>query len=224
MQLQISQPPLRISKTDRHKLVFDVQTHHVSRHLKSNDLAVIGCTDAAQGDRADGSSTGGYVMTMAPYRPFNEGHMTDTSLVGWSTNKPKRVARSSVSAEIQQACNTDRGVFPARQLCSCVNGNTVTKHSVTEAVKIVGLDAIGVHNALHHSSSTALGLTEKRSGIELLGRKDSIEEHDTDLWWCDSEIQLADGRTKKTKICRILSFLRAFRKKFVLDSTYTSAR
>ena len=81
MPLQISQPTLRLSKTDRHKLVFDVQTHHVSRHLKSNDLAVIGCTDAAEGDRVDGSSTGGYVMTMAPYGPFNEGHMTDTSLV-----------------------------------------------------------------------------------------------------------------------------------------------
>ena len=40
-------------------------------------------------------------------------------------------------------------------------------------------------------------LTEKRSGIELLGLTENIEEHDTDLRWCHSDIQLADGMTKK---------------------------
>ena len=54
---------------------------------------------------------------------------------------------------------------------------------------IIVLDAKAVYDALHNSSLTALGLTEKRSGIELRG----LEEHDTDLRWCHSDIQLADG-------------------------------
>ena len=68
-----------------------------SRHLKRDDLAVVGYTDAAQRD-VDGSSTTGYVMTIAPYGPFIEGHMTDTTLIGWSTNKHVLLARSSLSA------------------------------------------------------------------------------------------------------------------------------
>ena len=41
--------------------------------------------------------------------------------------------------------------------------------------------------------------TRKRSATELLGPKDSIEEHDTDLKWCNSDIQLVAGVTKKKK-------------------------
>ena len=59
---------------------------------------------------------------------------------------------------------------------------------------------------LHDSGSTALGLTAKRSGIELLGHKGTVEELDTDLRWCHSDIKLADGMTKKKTSCRILSF------------------
>ena len=65
------------------------------------------------------------------------------------------------------------------------------------------MDAKGVYVVVQNSSSTGLGLTEKRSGIELMGLKDSIEEHDTDLRWCQSDIQLA-GRRKR---CRAESYL-----------------
>ena len=42
--------------------------------------------------------------------------MTDVSHIDWSTNKLKRVARSSLSAEIQHACNTDDELFAVRLL------------------------------------------------------------------------------------------------------------
>ena len=58
-----------------------------------------------------------------------------------------------------------------------------------------------------------------------MGLTDSVEEHDTDLRWCHSNIQLADGMTKKKKMsCRILSLLRTPRWKLVLDTTYTSSK
>ena len=50
-----------------------------------------------------------------------------------------------------------------------------------------------VYDALHNNRSTALGLTEKESGIELPGLKDSFEEHDTDLGWCHSDIRMENG-------------------------------
>ena len=67
-------------------------------------------------------------------------------------------------------------------------------------------------------------LDRKRSGIEQLGLKDSIEEHDTDLRWCQSDTQLADGMTKKRMWYRILSFLGSPRWKLVLGTTYTSSK
>ena len=64
-------------------------------------------------------------------------------------------------------------VKPPTRTVRCMlhdTGHTMTKHNVTEAVNatlgIVVLDAKSVQDGLHNSSSTALGLTEKRSVIE----------------------------------------------------------
>ena len=171
-QPKISQPTLRMV-IETNKIVSDVKlndTHFTicpcTRQLKWNDLAVVGYTDAAQGDRVDGSSTGCFVLTVAPYRQSIQNHMTDMSFMGWSTKKKlKRVARSSLSAEIQQACNSDHELFATRLFWSEFNGCQVTKRNVTDAVKatpgLIVLDAKGVYDAFQNSSSTALYLTEK---------------------------------------------------------------
>ena len=127
--------------------------------------------------------------------------MTDMTLTVWTTTHFKRVARSSLGAEIQQACNTDDELFAARPLWSDIHGCQLTKHNVTDAAKstpgIIVLDAKVVYDAMQNSIWTSLCLTEKRSVIELLGLSDSMEEHDTDLRWCHSDIQLVDGMTRK---------------------------
>ena len=76
LQLKISQQTLKLIKKTN-KLMSDVKLnethvsiHSFSRHLKWNDLALIGYTDGAKGDRSDGGSTGGYVLTMDPNRPL----------------------------------------------------------------------------------------------------------------------------------------------------------
>ena len=57
--------------------------HLFSRHVRCNLFVVIGYTDSAHGDKGNGRSTGGYVMTMAPHGPFTDGHLTDMRLAGW---------------------------------------------------------------------------------------------------------------------------------------------
>ena len=152
MQSKISQPELRVIK-ETNKLVSDVKLNdtHLTIHpffqqLKWNDLAVVVDTDAAQKYRVDGSSSGGYVVTVAPSKQFIEGHMTDMSLIGWSTNKLKCVAK--LSAE-------------ARLLWSETHGCQVTMQNVTDAVKAtpgnIVLNAKRVFDALQNSSSTETG-------------------------------------------------------------------
>ena len=113
------------------------------------------------------------MLTMAPYRQFIESHMTDMTLIGWSTNNLKRAARSSLSAEIQQACNIDDELFAARLLWSEISRYQFTKHNVTDVVKatpgIIVLDAKGVYDAMQNSSSTARGLTEKTKWTRTAG-------------------------------------------------------
>ena len=95
--------------------------------IQRNDhpLAVIGYSGAAQGARMDGGSTRGYSLKMAPYTSFIETHMTGMSFS--RTTNPDEWPRVSL-------CNEDK-VFAARLLWSEINGFTVTKHNVTEAVK-----------------------------------------------------------------------------------------
>ena len=117
---------------------------------------------------------------MAPCGPFIEGHATDQSSTGWSTNE---------FLELRNPAGAQHGL-----LWSELNGHAEMKHSVTQAVRatlgIVVLDAKDVYDALHNRRSTTLGLVEKR-GVELLGRKDSTEEHD--YLGCHSDIRVADG-------------------------------
>ena len=106
----------------------------------------------------DGSSKGGYVITMAPNGPFIEGHMADPSLRGQPQTSGTKLIEPRNSAGV---CNTDCAVVAARLLYSELQGYTVTKHSLTDAVKatpgIVVLDAQEVHDTFHNCSSTALG-------------------------------------------------------------------
>ena len=112
LQSKISQAALKLIR-ETNKLVSDFKLnethliiHPFSRHLKWNDLALNGYTDAAQCDRLDGGSILGDVLTMAPYRQFIEGHMIDMTLIGWSKIKVKRVARprSSKLARLMMSC------------------------------------------------------------------------------------------------------------------------
>ena len=72
-ELKVASSTLRPIKETK-KLVSDVKLnethftiHPFSQKLKWNDLA--------RGDRVDGSSTGCYVLKMAPYNQFIESHM-----------------------------------------------------------------------------------------------------------------------------------------------------
>lgn len=49
-------------------------------------------------------------------------------------------------------------------------------HAVRETLGMLVLGVKGVYDVIHNSNSTALGLTEKRSGIELLGLREAIDD------------------------------------------------
>ena len=58
------------------------------------------------------------------------------------------------------------------------------------------VDCRGVYDALARSSSSCLGLKDKKSGLEALALKQSLVECGTIIRWCHSAAQLGDVVTK----------------------------
>ena len=69
-------------------------------------LHLVAWSDASWANRKDGKSTGGYIVGVCGNNVL-EGVQEHVSVVNWSTNKLKRVARSSMAAEMQALANSE---------------------------------------------------------------------------------------------------------------------
>ena len=64
------------------------------------------------------------------------------------------------------------------------------------------VDCRGVYDALARSSSSCLGLKDKKSGLEALALKQSLVECGTVIRWCHSAAQLDDVVTEDSDAAR----------------------
>ena len=88
-------------------------------------------------------------------------------------------------------------------------------------------DCRGVYDALARSSSSCLGLKDKKSGLEALAIKQSLINLKTSLRWCHSFAQLADCMTKddaKSRESFELFQKRRYRWKLITDPTFIAAK
>ena len=89
------------------------------------------------------------------------------------------------------------------------------------------VDCRGVYDALARSSSSCLGLKDKKSGLEALALKQSLVECGTVIRWCHSAAQLGDVVTKDSDAARApweLFVRRGFRWKLIHDPKFESSR
>ena len=88
------------------------------------------------------------------------------------------------------------------------------------------VDCRGVYDALARSSSSCLGLKDKKSGLEALALKQSLVECGTLIRWCHSAAQLGDVVTKDSDVARApweLFVRRGFRWKLIHDPKFVSS-
>ena len=84
----------------------------------------------------------------------------------------------------------------------------------------------GVHDALARSSSSCLGLKDKKSGLEALALKQGLVECGTMVRWCHSA-QLGDVATKDSDTARApceLFVRRGFRWTLIHDPKFEPSR
>jgi hypothetical protein len=188
-------------------------------------LAHVMWTDSAQGDRPDGRSTGGYIAGFAIKQEVERGSWFDLSLTTWSTSKLPRVARSSLAAEIQEACIAEDESYLIRLMWAEVNGqgDVDAESAINLVPSFLITDAKALFDAIQ-SETSALGLKERRSGIELLGLKENLVRNQTCLRWVNSGAMLADPMTKGKMRYLLEEFLRNPRWKIVDDPKFESFR
>ena len=86
------------------------------------EICSVTWTDSAQGDRPDGGSTGGYISGFGKSENIGRGEWTEISLTSWNTAKLPRVAKSSLAAEIQEACIAEDEQYLIRLMWAEING------------------------------------------------------------------------------------------------------
>ena len=79
-------------------------------------------------------------------------------------------------------------------------------------------------DSIERSQSLTLGVTDKRTALELMSAKETMTDVGMKCKWVNSESQLADGLTKPGASNMLKLAMRSGRWKIVFDETYTSAK
>ena len=155
-------------------------------------------TDASWANRKSGGSTGGYIVGLTNEDVLNgsKGHVT---VVNWNTNKLKRVARSSMAAEMQALANAEDELHLCRLAWYQFNGGPVNLKNIESTVREVPgtaiIDAKSIYDVLT-SQNQPLQLAETRTALELLAYLKNTEQNGTDTRWTHGGANLADGLPK----------------------------
>jgi len=193
-------------------------------------LAMAQFHDAGQGSRPDGSSQGGYV-TVAADKSLLTGTEQLCSVLDWKSFKLKRVARSSLSAEVQAFAEAlDALEFLKLVLAEALSVKPLDlRRDADNAVatvcpSVLVTDCKSLYDAVERSQSTGLNLAERRTSIEVLSCRERLHATQMQLKWVNSDRQLADGLTKVSAAWKLTRFQQKPLWKLVYDPTFTAAK
>ena len=176
------------------------------------EIVFIGWSDAAVGNRPDMTSTAKHIIGMTNAQML-QGVRSPVNLVSWKSGKLQRIARSSLSAEIQALSEAEQELMTCRLQWSEMLGNIPNLRRPWEiAAMIPGalvIDAKSVYDAVGkgETASALYSMKEKYAALELMAVVEALTATNTPLLWVSSEAQLADGMTKAQAQDSIRSFL-----------------
>ena len=165
---------------------------------EEEELTMIVWVDAANGNRADGGSTQGLLLGMAP-KSILEGAITGVSPLAWHSQKIDRTCRSPGSAEAQAAVNGEDCLYYGRyewsELLYGMEDLREPDATVLRTGGCVVTDSRNVYDRLTTEVMVIKG-AEKRTSLELLSLKESQANTRVQVRWVHSEAQLANSLTK----------------------------
>ena len=201
------------------------------KHIPIDQMSFVAFHDAGWASRPDGSSQGGY-MIMACNQRLLDGQDSQISLIEWKSWKLKRVCRSSLSAECQAMAEALDNLNFTRFFWEILLGKSTIHTRVDQDEELskapkaaLVTDCKGLFDSVNRSQSAGLGLSEKRTAIEVLSIKQICSMSNVILKWVNSDRQLADILTKQGVSTENLDrALKTNQWKIVYDENFTSAK
>ena len=158
---------------------------------------------------------------------ITQGHRSAVGLISYGSGKLGRVARSSLSAEVQSLTRTEDETYICRLLWAELLGRDVDLNNIDATVRTVAtslvIDAKSIYDCLVKRAGLQQ-LAEKRTGLELLAYSKCIEEVGIDTRWCHSEANLADSMTKTTAPVPMQRYMKHHSWAVVLDEELLSTK
>ena len=194
-----------------------------------SEVEFICWSDAALANRCDGGSTGGYIVG-ATSPAMRKGERAKMNVVSWRTFKLRRVARSSLSAEVQAFSEGEEELMFCRLEWSEMLGHKIDLKRPEDAYNhvrgIMVTDAKSLYDAIQKGAinTSGLGLSEKYSAIELLSILERLKRGNVETRWVDSFSQLADSLTKHQVNAPLLKVLITGVWTLVYDPKFVSAK
>ena len=189
-------------------------------------LHLVAWSDASWANRKDGKSTGGYIVGICGNNVL-EGVQEHVSVVSWSTNKLKRVARSSMAAEMQALANAEDELHLCRLAWLEFNGKRVDLNHVDEVLHEISgtvvIDAKSIYDVLT-SQNQPIQLSEKRTALEMLAYLKNTEANGPETRWVHGEANIADGLTKLGNHPMLQEFLKTSTWALVNDASQLSGK
>ena len=184
--------------------------------------------DAALANRADLSSTGGYVIS-ATTPDMVKGKRSPLTLISWRSCRLPRKARSSLAAEAQAMAEADQELVFIRlawaEFCALEIDLKVPESAVSKIPGVVVTDAKALFDILlkRDLNSAGVVLKDKYSALEILCLLESLEKMQTTVRRVHSDAQLADHLTKPLPIGTLHKVMNEGFWTLVYDPDYTSA-
>lgn len=235
LQSQLS-TPTKTTLREANKLVREVYNH---RHLAPRyqkidvdnpmDVTFVAWSDAAVGNRRDWSSSGGYYIAAASPKIL-DGKPSVLNPISWKSGKLPRVARSSLSAEIQAFSVTEEELMFVRLEWAELCGHKIPTNdsiSLIAATKgVVVTDAKSLYDIIQKGSNmtSGFGLKEKYAILDMMSLLQRLEQAGTVTRWVHSNAQLADAMTKHLTSSALLRVLTSGYWTLVDDPLFVSAK
>lgn len=183
--------------------------HKLKIHPMSPQDFTIACwTDAAHANRWDGSSTQGIFVGFAEGK-LEAGEMSKVSPLYWQSAKIQRKCRSPAAAETCAAVNGEDETFAIRFQVAEFLGRPISIWNVNQEVAKIRSslisDSKNLYDRLSKTMVTLRG-EEKRSDLESMCLKESMDSTELQLRWVNGEAMLANSLTKPEEHFQIIQF------------------
>ena len=235
LQSEISRPTVRTLR-GANKLCREVfQNKHISVRVNQLDVesvdqvCFVAWSDAAVGNRPQGGSTGGHLIVAASPKIL-QGQKTAINVIAWKSGRLKRIARSSLSAEVQAFSEAEEELMFVRLQWAEMLGKELPLRSPEKVVSLIPgamvTDARSLYDVVQKGdqNSSGLGLRERYSALELLSVLQRLKMCSTQTKWVNSHAQMADVLTKPLASSALHRILIEGAWTLIDDPSFTSAK